>query len=63
VAAKLGLSSAFADGVVFGWLADPRGDMVRAEKLVDEALSAEPDNASAHLVKALVGIVTALAAC
>jgi adenylate cyclase len=54
VRAKLGLSSAFADGVVFGWSADPRGNMVRAEKLVDEALAAEPDNASAHLVKGLI---------
>ena len=54
VRAKLGLSSAFADGVVFGWSADPRGNMLRAEKLADEALSAEPNNAFAHFVKALV---------
>jgi hypothetical protein len=53
VRAKLGLSSAFADEVVFGWSADPRGNMLRAEKLTDEALSAEPDNATAHFVKAV----------
>jgi adenylate cyclase len=54
VRAKLGLSGAFADEVVFGWSADPRGNMLRAEKLADEALSAEPNNAFAHFVKALV---------
>jgi adenylate cyclase len=54
VMAKTGLSAALSDRVVFGWSADPRGDTERADKLADEALSAEPDSAFAHFVKALV---------
>jgi adenylate cyclase len=54
VRAKLGLSASFADRVVFGSSADPRADAARAEKLADEALSEEPDNARAHEIKAYV---------
>jgi adenylate cyclase len=53
VRAKIDLSSALSDRVTFGWSADPRGEATRAETLIDEALAAEPDNAVAHLVKAL----------
>ena len=52
--ANIGLAATLSDGVVFGWSADPRGNMLRAEKLADEALVAESGNAIAHLVKALV---------
>jgi hypothetical protein len=48
------MAGALADGVVFGWSQDPKGDMLRAETLADQALTAEPGNALAHLVKALV---------
>jgi adenylate cyclase len=54
VRAKLGLSAMFADRVVFGSSADPRADAVRAEKLANEALSEEPDNAAAHVLKSYV---------
>ncbi len=54
VRAKFGLSAALTDGVTYGWSADPRADTLRAEKLANEALSAEPGNAAAHLIKALV---------
>ena len=53
VRAKVELSAALSDRVTFGWSADPRGEAARAETLIDEALAAEPDNAVAHLVKAL----------
>jgi adenylate cyclase len=52
VRAKLYLSGALSGRVVFGWSADPRSDAERAEKLADEALSAEPGNAFAHMIKA-----------
>jgi hypothetical protein len=48
------LSAALSDRVTLGWSTDPRADTLRAEKLSDEALAAEPGNADAHLVKALV---------
>jgi class 3 adenylate cyclase/TolB-like protein len=54
VRAKLGLSAALSDRVVAGWSSIPRSDAERAERLADEALSAEPGNAIAHFVKALV---------
>jgi len=51
VRAKLGLSTAFGLAVIFGWSADPRADAELAEKLANEALAAETDNAAAHSVK------------
>ncbi|MGA2794665.1 MAG: adenylate/guanylate cyclase domain-containing protein, partial [Roseiarcus sp.] len=54
VRAKVDLSAALTDQIAFGWSVDPRADTERAEKLVNEALSAEPDNAVGHFVKALV---------
>jgi tetratricopeptide (TPR) repeat protein len=54
VRAQGGLAGALSDRVIFGWSANPRADAERAEKLADEAISAEPGNADAHLVKALV---------
>jgi class 3 adenylate cyclase/TolB-like protein len=54
VRAKIGLSGALTEGVLFGFSADPPADALRAEKLADEALSAEPGNAYAHYVKAEV---------
>lgn len=50
--AKLGLAGALASAVSSGWSSNPRADAERAEKLANEALSAEPDNAAAHDVKA-----------
>jgi TolB-like protein/class 3 adenylate cyclase len=54
VRAKIGLASAYAVNVVFGSSTNPRADAERAEKLADEALSEEPDNARAHMMKAFV---------
>jgi adenylate cyclase len=59
VTAKVSLSSALAGAVfnnviLFGSNAGARADAERAEKLVNEALSAEPDNAVAHVAKAYV---------
>jgi adenylate cyclase len=52
--AKLDLAGALTDRIVFGWGVDPQADTERADKLVSDVLSAEPDLAGAHLIKALV---------
>jgi TolB-like protein/tetratricopeptide (TPR) repeat protein len=52
VRAKLYLSGALSGRVSFGWTVDPRSDAERAEKLANEAVSAEPNNAFAHMIKA-----------
>jgi adenylate cyclase len=54
VRARFGLSAVLTEGIMLGFSADARGDAMRAEKLADEALSAEPGNAYAHYVKAYV---------
>ena len=55
VTAKIYLSTALRMKVdTYFSSADPRADAERAEKLVNEALSAEPDNAGAHVAKAQV---------
>jgi tetratricopeptide (TPR) repeat protein len=54
VRAKFGLSATLAGGIMAGLSADPRADSLRAEKLADEAVSAEPGNAYAHYVKSTV---------
>jgi adenylate cyclase len=55
VRAKVGLAGELSTAVnLYYTSANPRADAERAEKVVNEALSAEPDNAQAHEVKALV---------
>jgi TolB-like protein/class 3 adenylate cyclase len=54
VRAKFGLSATLAGGIMGGLSADPRADALRAEKLADEAVSAEPGNAYAHYVKSTI---------
>jgi adenylate cyclase len=52
--AKILLAQALADRVGSFWSSDAQADIDRADKLADEALSAEPDSALAHLVKGQV---------
>jgi adenylate cyclase len=54
VRAKIGLAHALATRVNNAWSTDPDADIDRAERLANEALSAEPNNALAHYAKALV---------
>ena len=54
VRAKIGLAGALAARAQNGWSADRQADIDRADKLIDEALAARPDNAYALWVKALV---------
>jgi adenylate cyclase len=52
--AKIGLAGELSLAVIFGWSSSFRADAERAEKLANEGLSAEPDNALAHQIKAVV---------
>jgi TolB-like protein len=54
VQAKVLLAQALADRVGSFWSTDARVDTDRAQRLVDDALSSQPDSALAHLVKGLV---------
>jgi adenylate cyclase len=55
VRAKYGLAGELTAGVnLYFTSANPRADAERAETLINEALSTEPDNSLAHEVKALV---------
>ena len=54
VIAKVALAHTYADGVIFFTSKNPRADAEQAERLANEALAAEPDNAFAHDLKAEV---------
>jgi class 3 adenylate cyclase/TolB-like protein/tetratricopeptide (TPR) repeat protein len=59
--AKILLAQALADRVGGSWSPDAQTDVDKAEKLVDEALAAQPDSALAHLAKALTYNAAAIA--
>jgi TolB-like protein/class 3 adenylate cyclase/Tfp pilus assembly protein PilF len=54
VRAKLGLAGELGGAVINLWSANPQADAERAEKLANEALTADPENALVHLTKAFV---------
>jgi adenylate cyclase len=52
--AMVALSGTLADRVTNQWSDDPAGDLARAEKVANSALSLQPDDASAHMAMAQV---------